>query len=169
MTREVASGTEPLVVGLGSPDRGDDGVGPTVASAIADLGLSGVRVAVHEDPTDLVHLWGRAELAVVIDAVMSGRAAGELVLCEVGWGQGPLPESCWARTGRGGTHAFGLAAAVELSRALGHLPRRVVLVGVEAASFDHGAPLSPAVQSAVEAAVAEVRAVLADAPVWSDA
>jgi hydrogenase maturation protease len=156
----MAAGAEPLVVGLGSPDRGDDGVGPTVAGAIADLGLAGVRVASHEDPTDLIHLWKGADVAVVIDAVMSGHAPGEIVLLEVGRRERPLPESSWAQTGRGGTHAFGLAAAVELSRALGHLPPRVVLVGIEAASFDHGAPLSPRVRAAVGAAVAHVRAVL---------
>ncbi len=167
MTR--AAGAEPLVVGLGSPDRGDDGVGPRVAGQIAGLGLAGVRVAVHEDPTDLIHLWESADLAVVIDAVMSGRAPGEICLSEVGRGQGPLPESSWAKTGRGGTHAFGLGAAVELSRVLGHLPARVVLVGIEADSFDHGAPLSSAVEAAVESAVAQVRAVLAEAPVGSDA
>jgi len=108
-------------------------------------------------------------VAVVVDAVMSGHAPGEIVLCEVGRGEGPLPESCWAKTGRGGTHAFGLAAAVELSRALGHLPPRVVLVGIEAASFDHGAPLSPAVEAAVGPAVAQVRAVLTEASAGLDA
>lgn len=164
-----AAGAEPLVVGLGSPDRGDDGVGPTVAGAIAHLGLVGVRVSAHEDPTDLIHLWEGVDVAVVIDAVMSGHAPGEIVLCEVGRGEGPLPESCWAKTGRGGTHAFGLASAVELSRALGHLPPRVVLVGIEAANFDHGAPLSPAVEAAVGTAVAQVRAVLAEASVGLDA
>ena len=33
-----------LVIGVGNPDRGDDGVGPAVASRVAALGLPGVRV-----------------------------------------------------------------------------------------------------------------------------
>jgi len=60
-----------------------------------------------------------------------------------------------------GTHAFGLGAVVELARALQRLPDRLVLVGVEAESFDHGAPLSPAVRSAVDAAADQVGAAIA--------
>ena len=33
-----------LVVGIGNPFRGDDGVGPLVASRVARLGLPGVQV-----------------------------------------------------------------------------------------------------------------------------
>lgn len=155
-----------LVVGLGSLDRGDDTVGPTVARRLATLGLP-VRVVEHEDPTALIDLWQDADLAVVVDAVRTGAVPppgapdvgadpARLLVLECGAEAGPLPESAWARTGRGGTHAFGLAAAVELSRALGRLPRRVVLVGIPALEFDYGTRLSPPVAAAVEPAVAEV-------------
>jgi hydrogenase maturation protease len=60
----------------------------------------------------------------------------------------------------GGTHAFGLAAAVELARALRRLPPRLVVVGVEASTFEYGAPLTAPVAAAVPAAVAQVLAVL---------
>jgi hydrogenase maturation protease len=143
-----------LVVGLGSLDRGDDAVGPVVARRVAELAPLGVRVLVHEDPTDLVESMTGASGVVVVDAVWSpGTAPGELLVLEAGEGAGPLPEDAWARTGRGGTHAFGLAAAVELARALRRLPHRVVLVGVAAGGFDHGAPLSPGVAGAVGAAL----------------
>lgn len=154
----------PLVVGLGSPDRGDDGVGVVVARLVAGHRMSGVDVVVHEDPTDLVELWSGRELVVVVDAVRSGASPGTLVVVETGAGGERLPEAAWGRTGRGGTHAFGLASAVELSRALRRLPCRVLLVGVEAATFDHGAPLSPAVAAAVPLAVDRVLAVLHGAP-----
>jgi hydrogenase maturation protease len=60
--------------------------------------------------------------------------------------------------------AVGLAAAVELSRALGRLPARLVVVGVEVAptpqALAAGAGLSAAVAAAVEpAAVAAVLAL----------
>jgi hydrogenase maturation protease len=45
---------------------------------------------------------------------------------------------------------------VELGRALGRLPNRLVVVGVEAERFDHGAPLSPHVAAAVPVAAARV-------------
>jgi hydrogenase maturation protease len=45
---------------------------------------------------------------------------------------------------------------VELGRALGRLPERLVVVGVEGECWDHGAPLSPAVAAVVPDAVARV-------------
>jgi hydrogenase maturation protease len=145
---------EPLVVGLGSPDRGDDAVGPAVARAIGALALPGVTVIAHEDPTALIHAWVGRDLVVVVDAVVSGGAAGTLHIRESGADSPALPESAWADTGRGGTHAFGLATAMD------RLPRRVVLVGIEAASFDHGVGLSPRVAAAVDDAVEAVRGAL---------
>ena len=61
----------------------------------------------------------------------------------------------------GSTHAFGLPEAVALSRRLGTLPARAVVIAIEAVGFEAGAPLSPAVAGAIEAAVAQVAAELA--------
>ncbi len=138
-----------LVIGLGSPDRGDDAVGPVVARRVARLGLDDVAVLEHEDPTGLIDLWVGADVVVVGEP-------GGLVVIETGADAEPRADLAWARTGRGGTHAFGLAAAVELGRALHRLPTRLVLVGVEAATFEHGAPLSPAVHKVLDAAVGAV-------------
>ncbi|HYN67586.1 MAG TPA: hydrogenase maturation protease [Ornithinibacter sp.] len=142
-----------LVVGLGSPDRGDDAVGGLVARAVAALADPRVVVLEHEDPTDLIELWTGRERVVVVDATRSGAAPGTLRLLETGADRAPLPEAAWARTGRGGTHAFGLASAVELARVLRRLPARVTVVGVEGAAFEPGGRLSPAVAAAVPDAV----------------
>jgi hydrogenase maturation protease len=150
-----------LVIGLGSPDRGDDAVGPEVARRVADRHLPGVTVVEHEDPTGLIDLWDTVDLAVVVDAVRSGSAPGSLLVVEAGADAGPLADHAWARTGRGGTHAFGLAAAVELGRALHRLPRRLVLVGVEASQFEHGAALGAPVAAALDAVVATVVGLVA--------
>jgi hydrogenase maturation protease len=155
----------PLVVGLGSSERGDDAVGPRVASAIASLHLPGVRVVEHEDPTGLLDLWAGHEPVVVVDAVRSGQPPGTLHHLETGDGSAPLPRAAWSGTGQGGTHAFGVAAAVELARALHQLPDRLVIIGVEAAGFDYQAPLSAPVAKTLETAIARVLAVLAGVPV----
>jgi hydrogenase maturation protease len=155
--------TTTLVVGLGSPDRGDDAVGPLVARRVAARGVP-ARVVEREDPTALLDLWSDVDLAVVVDAVRGDGPAGELVVLESGRDSAPLPEAAWVRTGRGGTHAFGLAAAVELARALRRLPPRVVLVGVTAGGFGYGEPLTDAVAAAVPRAVAAVVGIVAEAP-----
>ena len=152
-----------LVVGLGSPDRGDDGIGPAVARRVETLALAEVDVLVHEDPADLVELWSGRSVAVVVDAVRSGGPAGTVHLLETEAAGNRLFHSTWADTARGGTHALGLAAAVELARVLHRLPRRLVVVGIEGVGFDRGAPLSPQVEGAMPAAVAAVVAALARA------
>ncbi len=160
--RRDGAGPRAVVVGLGNPDRGDDGVGPAVARAVAALGPPGVRVAEHEDPTALLDLWAARDVAVVVDAVRSGRPPGSLVRLETGSAGRPLPASVWAGTGRGGTHALGLAAAVGLGRALDRMPRRVVLLGVEGDSYEHGSGLSPRVDAALPCAVDAVLDVLSE-------
>ncbi len=162
MTDEVAPRRGPIVVGLGSPDQGDDAVGPAVACAVAELGLCGVETAVHEDPTALIHLWEGVDVAVVIDAVLSGQAAGTITVREVGAGEPSLPEESWEAIGRGGTHAFGLATAVELARTLGRIPRRVMLVGIEAKGFEQGTPLSTEVAASITDAVQIIRAMASE-------
>ena len=142
----------PLVVGLGSPDRGDDAVGSVVARAVAGLAPAAVDVVEREDPTALVDLCSDRDVLVVVDAVRSGGEPGSLVVMEAGAQAPPLPESTWRDTGRGGSHAFGLATAVELARALHRLPDRLVVIGVEAESFAHGEPLSAPVRQAVSGA-----------------
>jgi hydrogenase maturation protease len=168
----------PLVVGLGSPDRGDDAVGPIVARRVAALRLPDIRVLEREDPTSLIDLLSDHDPVVVVDAVHSDGPPGRLMVVETGCGAPALPARSWARTGRGGTHAFGLAAAVELARALGRLPGRLVLLGIEAVAMDHGQPLSPAVAAAVPLAVEAVIGSLRETderpigpgghPTWSD-
>jgi hydrogenase maturation protease len=168
---EPPTGGRVLVVGLGSPDRGDDGVGPRVAAAIAqevaERGMVGVHVVEHEDPTVLVDLLeparptGAWDALVVIDAIRSGAAPGTLMLLEVGGDRQDL-RSLGARLdpGPAGTHGFGLAGAIELARVLDRLPRRVTVVGVEAHGFEHGAPMSEPVHAAITTATAAALAII---------
>jgi len=163
-----------LVVGLGSPDRGDDAVGPLVAAAVAratsQRGLVGVHVVEHEDPTALIdHLdpaspAGAWSAAVIIDAVRSGATPGTVSVLEVG-PDGQDLASLGARLdpGPAGTHGFGLAGAIELARALDRLPPRFVVVGIEAQGFDHGAPLSASVLAAIPRATDAVLGIIEEA------
>jgi hydrogenase maturation protease len=140
-----------LVIGLGRAERGDDAVGLVVAQRLAPR-LGGVpaevSVVLGADPADLIELWDGAGVTIVIDAVRSGRAAGGIVVRDVT--AQPLPVGSWSV---GGSHALDLAAAVELARALGRLPQRLVVIGVEVQQVRAGAGLSAAVEAAVGPAV----------------
>ena len=79
----------------------------------------------------------------------------------------PRPGRCTASTrardaaaARGGasTHGLGLAEAIELGRALGRLPARLVVYAIEGQGYATGAPLSPPVARAAEEVVGELRA-----------
>ncbi len=145
----------PLVIGLGSPARGDDAVGPAVARAVAAR-LPGVAVVDHEDPTGLLDVWAGHSPVVLVDAVRSGAPSGTVHHLRTGQALPPVTTGAWRHSGYGSTHAVGLAEMVELGRALGRLPDCLVVVGVEAERFDHGAPLSPHVAAAVPVAAARV-------------
>lgn len=143
-----------LVVGVGNPDRGDDGVGAAVVEELRRRSLAGADVVVAASPTRLLDAWEGYQRVVVVDAVRTGRAAGSVTVEHVR--DGALP----VRSGAAGTHGFGVAEAIELARALDRLPPAMVLVAVEADGFAPGAALSPPVASAVAAAADAVAGAL---------
>ena len=139
-----------LVIGLGNPDRGDDAVGVQVAREVAAERLS-VNVLEFDDPSEALDAWEPEDTVILTDAISSGGVPGDIHVIDAITQK--LPTAGWAA---GGTHALGVAAVVELARSLGQLPRRLVVVGIEASQFDHGAPLSEAVAAAVPAAAVAV-------------
>ncbi len=145
--------SQALVIGVGQRDRGDDAAGPVVAGRVEALHLPGVRVIEEADPAGLLDDWAGAGLVVVADAVHSGGRPGTVHLLHAA--HGPLPG--WAAGPS--THAFGLADAVELARALGRLPRELVIVGIEAEHFRPGQPVSRPVAEAIDTAVATIAGI----------
>jgi hydrogenase maturation protease len=143
-----------LVIGVGNPDRGDDAVGIEVARQVAVERLD-VTVLEFDDPSEAIDAWEPDDTVVVTDAVSSGGRLGDIHVVDAVTQK--LPTGRWSA---GGTHALGLAAAVEIARALGRLPRRLVVVGVEAKHFGHGAPMCDAVADAVPDAVEAVLAAI---------
>ena len=119
-----------LVIGIGNPDRGDDGVGVEVARQVAFERLD-VLALEFDDPSEALDAWDPEDTVVVADAIVSGGQPGDIRVVDVI--QQKLPAGNWSA---GGTHALGLAAVVELARSLDLMPRRLVVVGVEAGQVD---------------------------------
>ena len=145
-----------LVICVGNPDRGDDAVGVEVARQVATE-RPDVTVLEFDDPSEAIDAWEPDDTIVVTDAVSSGGRPGEIHVIDAI--QQKLPAGRWSA---GGTHALGLAASIEIARALGRMPRRLVVVGVEAKHFRHGRPMCDAVADAVPAAVEAVLAAIDD-------
>jgi hydrogenase maturation protease len=140
------------VIGVGNPWRGDDGAGLAVARRLRGTLPDGVDVLEREgEPTSLLDAWEGADALWLVDAVSSGAPPGTLHRLDAA--EQELPAGMFGAS----THHFGLAEAVELARALGRLPRRTVVFGVEGARFDAGEGLTPEVDAAAARVAEAVR------------
>ncbi|HNA29513.1 MAG TPA: hydrogenase maturation protease [Thiobacillaceae bacterium] len=147
-----------LVVGLGNPILGDDGVGWRVAErvrasfddpdvAVLCLSLGGLSL--------VEHLAGYRR-AVIVDAMSTGALPGTLHRFDAVAAADPGAQHTAS------VHDLSLASALALGRELGlDLPGEVAVVGVEAApEFEFGAALSEAVARALPEAERSVWAWL---------
>ncbi|MEX1209034.1 MAG: hydrogenase maturation protease [Acidimicrobiia bacterium] len=149
---------DPVVLGIGNRDRGDDAVGLLVLDELAARGLPGVDLMAGDgDPGWMLDAWEGRPCAVVVDAMVTGAAPGTVVSFDAS--STALPSDARLSS----SHALGAATSVELARALGRLPKRLFVIGVEAGSVALGSSLSPAVATAVGLAADAAMEVLADA------
>ena len=147
-----------VIIGVGNPWRGDDGVGWAVAEAVGRrLGPTVDVVESDGEPTRLLDTWTGLDVAVVVDAVCSGEAPGKIHV----WADDP---ELATSSPSSGSHALGLADAIALGRALGRLPTRMIVVGVETHETAPGHGLSPAVADAVEKVVDVIATMVAEQP-----
>ena len=148
-----------LVIGIGQGLRGDDRAGldavqywqekyPETASQ------AGLRVALAESPglalLDLLH---GAQAAILVDAVQSEAAPGTVHLLT------PTNLNSFAG-GSASAHGLGVAETLAIGNQLtpGELPGELVLIGIEADSFEIGQGLSAAVQAAIPGAAQLIEA-----------
>lgn len=142
-----------LLIGLGNPDRGDDGVGPYVARRVATAVPPDVTAITETgDPLALLDRWTDTDEVVLIDAAAPRGQAGRIHRLD------PLAAPLPPDLAFASTHTVGLAAALDLARVLGRLPARLVIYAIEAADFSPGAPLSPQVAAAADRLVPRLRA-----------
>ena len=136
-----------LVLGLGNPLRGDDGVGPRIIEELTRRGLpEGVTALdVGNAGLDLLNILEGWERAVIVDAAEMGREPG----CFVRF----TPDE--ARLTQAGDHFSlhnaGLGDALALAGALGWTLPELVIFGVQPAEFGWKAGLSSAVEAAIPA------------------
>ncbi len=146
---DVRSVKRRLVIGVGNRYRGDDGAGLEVARLVRQCPPPGALVLEqHGGASDLMDAWRGADQVVLVDAAEGGEP-GSVRRFEAH--REPLPSSLL----HGSTHSWGVAEAVETARALGELPRFVVVYAIFGKDFEVGHHrLSPEVEAAT-ARVAE--------------
>ena len=147
-----------LVIGLGNPLRGDDGVGVRVAQVLADRALSrGVEVLDGgTQGLGIVTLLEGRQRVILVDAADLGQTPGQFVRFTLD------QVRLLGDDEHISIHGAGLRDALSLARALGVLPEELILFGVQPARVDWQNTLSPEVEAAVpglvEAILAETTA-----------
>jgi len=132
-----------LVLGLGNPLRGDDGVGARVVEALTRRGLPQGVTAIDGGTggLDLLRVLERWKRVVIVDAADVGREPGQFVRF--------TPDQV-RLTGASNTftlHNAGLSEVLALAAALGRDLPEIVVFGVQPAQIGWGEGLSPALET----------------------
>ncbi|MGB2867585.1 MAG: hydrogenase maturation protease, partial [Bacteroidota bacterium] len=133
-----------LIICVGNRFRSDDALGHAVADVLRTK--SSPHTTIIEENGEgavLMDRWKDAEAVILVDAVSSGAEPGTLYRFDVH--EAVVPSKFFHYS----THAFSVAEAVELARALNHLPPKMILYGVEGKHFRAGLELSKEVWDAV--------------------
>lgn len=151
-TSAVAQSQDTLVLGIGNPLMGDDGVGSQVVELlqagtlppnvkVEDAGLPGWGLPAWFEG------WSNV---ILVDAVQMGQAPGN-------WRRF-CPEEMRVELENDALslHQPDLACGLALAEALELLPENLVLYGVEPADVDPGAALSPQVRHSLPDVVASI-------------
>jgi len=142
-----------LLIGVGNPFRGDDGVGSVVIRRLRGQNLPGFTILEETgDGAELLEAWQGASAVILVDAVQSGVAPGTIHRLDAAAEK--LPQ--WFS--HCSTHAFGVAEAIELARTLGELPASLIVYGIEGLDFSAGTSLSPEVAASVPGVVSSILA-----------
>ncbi len=137
------------IIGVGQSLRGDDAAGIEAVrrwhqSCQARHGIANVQVELVELPgVDLLNLLEGSEAVLLVDAVHSGANPGTVH---------QLDENQLASftAGSGSAHGWGVAETLALGRRImpSTMPKKLVLIGVEAGQINLGNALSSEVEAA---------------------
>ena len=132
---------EVLVIGLGNPLMGDDGLGLAALDQLRTQWELPATVRLVDGGTwgmNLLPLLEDAEAVVLIDAIDAGRGPGELVLLE----RDDVPRFLGLKLS---PHQIDLREVIALAAFRGRLPERLVVIGLQPERVELSAVLTPAV------------------------
>jgi len=143
-----------LVIGYGNDLRGDDAVGPQIASAVESWKLPFVRViACHQLTPELADPISQADRVIFVDAL---EAAADIPATPVA-AREIFPRETAPSLGHSGGPESLLALAAGV---FGRCPQAFSVL-VPVSCFELGAPLSPRARTGMTEALAEIRRLCA--------
>lgn len=139
------------LIGIGNEFRRDDAAGLFAVRRIQEKKIPGVQIIEHQgDGTALMERWQGFGNVFIFDAASSGAGPGTVHRFEIPPDR--IPRDLWGCS----THTLNIADTLELAGALRRLPKRIILYGIEGASFEKGNGVSAQVEKAIRKVVAEV-------------
>jgi hydrogenase maturation protease len=141
-----------LILGLGNPLQGDDGVGCRVAQELEQYTLpDDVEVMDGGTPgVGLLNLFEGRRRVIIVDAAEMGKLPGEVVRFR------PEEVTLTGSAQRFSLHRSGVADALALARELGLALPDMTVFGVQPERVDWGEGLSPRVQAAVQQVIESI-------------
>ena len=136
-----------LILGLGNPLRGDDGIGPRVVEELTHRGLPEGVMALDGGTggLNLLQVLAGWKRVVVVDAADVGREPGQFVRFT------PDQVRLTETADRFSLHHAGLSEVLALAGALGQALPELVIFGVQPAKVGWSERLSSAVEAALPA------------------
>jgi hydrogenase maturation protease len=153
-----------LVLGIGNPLRGDDGIGLRVIEALNHRGLPEGATALDAGTggLDLLQILEGWERAIIIDAADVGREPGRFARFT------PDEARFVGSEDASSFHNAGLAEVLALAEAVGQPLPELVIFGVQPARVGWGEGLSPAVEATlpvlIDAVLDEVNKIVTRDP-----
>lgn len=153
-----------IVIGLGNPILGDDGIGWKIAEELSALIPESDQLEISCLSVGGLTLMERLagyDQAILVDALQTGLyPPGTIVQIPIE----ELPDPI--RGHLASTHDASLQTALQLGREMGvQLPERILIVGIEANQvFDFSNTLSPSVRAAIPQAMQMISALIQHAP-----
>jgi len=139
--------TEPLIVGIGNPMRGDDGCGPVAVEHLSKR-LPGCRFyTVSENTLSVLDRWDKSTTVYLIDAALCDREPGTVNRYDLLSDLKAIPPSVVSG------HSFSVIDLIELAKTLSLLPARCILYTVEGENFSVGDPISEPVRKGIDQVV----------------
>lgn len=135
-----------LIIACGNRDRADDAAGILVAERLRVLGVDAKTSS--GDVPDLMEAWSTSDDVIVVDCIVSGAAPGTVHVWDA---SRPL-----ASQFSGSTHGLGVGEAIELARAMGCLPARLRVYGIEGKNFEIGGAVSAEVSHGIAEVVTRI-------------
>ena len=134
-----------LILGLGNPLLGDEGIGVRVVEELKGLELPG-GVTVVEGGTaglGLIRLMEGYQKVIIVDAADMGHPPGRVVRF--------TPSEAQLKTAEAppSLHQIGLGEVLALAEALEVAPAELVIIGVQPSQIEGGVGLSPEVEGAI--------------------